>query len=238
MNAKPSPGYSLVGSLALGCEQLRQEPPPAPAQRALTGEERGLLAEGLLPANYAAMIAAAATPPGAGPPRGSPARSPTTSATRRAAGGRALRQRPRGATTLPAHGPAGQPGLRGAQQPQELRGAHDRRPVQPRHDLHDPAAAPGSSSRPWASPARHGRHRAGPRAPHHPAPGLANEHATLRILRPTGAREAQRRQAIAFAAAQLGKPYNYTFSDTLGGDRAFYCSSLASTGPTRPPASP
>jgi hypothetical protein len=57
--------------------------------------------------------------------------------------------------------------------------------------------------------------------------GLANDQATLRILRPTGASPEARARAIAFAAAQLGKPYNYSFSDVLGGDRAFYCSSLA-----------
>jgi hypothetical protein len=57
--------------------------------------------------------------------------------------------------------------------------------------------------------------------------GLANERATLRILRPTGASPQARQAAIAFATAQLGKPYNYAFSDVLGGDRAFYCSSLA-----------
>ena len=57
--------------------------------------------------------------------------------------------------------------------------------------------------------------------------GLANERATLRILRPTGPSPQARQAAIAFATAQLGKPYNYAFSDVLGGDRAFYCSSLA-----------
>lgn len=60
----------------------------------------------------------------------------------------------------------------------------------------------------------------------------AHETATLRIVRPADNLPAGRREraidaAVAYAEAQLGKPYNFTFSDRLGGDKAFYCSSLA-----------
>ncbi len=59
----------------------------------------------------------------------------------------------------------------------------------------------------------------------------AADDATLRIVRPAERLPAERRDAaisgaIAFATRQLGKPYNFAFSDRLGGQRAFYCSSL------------
>jgi len=46
--------------------------------------------------------------------------------------------------------------------------------------------------------------------------------ASLRVVHP----RANTERAISFAEAQLGKPYNYAFDDVLGGDRAYYCSSL------------
>lgn len=59
----------------------------------------------------------------------------------------------------------------------------------------------------------------------------AEPDATVRVLRPAhlaGAREATAiDKAIAFSLAQLGKPYNFSFSDQDGGDKAYYCSSLA-----------
>lgn len=61
--------------------------------------------------------------------------------------------------------------------------------------------------------------------------GYAHEGATERLLRPaellpTEQRDAAVSSAIAFCRAQLGKPYNYAFSDRLAGDSAYYCSSL------------
>lgn len=49
---------------------------------------------------------------------------------------------------------------------------------------------------------------------------------SYRVMHPAAGRTAAIDKAIAFCEAQLGKPYNYTFSDKIGGDRAFYCSSL------------
>ncbi|MDB5097383.1 MAG: hypothetical protein JWM80_1804 [Cyanobacteria bacterium RYN_339] len=54
----------------------------------------------------------------------------------------------------------------------------------------------------------------------------AKPEVTLRIGHVAGGNAQMVEGAIAYATRQLGKPYNYTFSDDLAGDRAFYCSSL------------
>ncbi|HEY9724610.1 MAG TPA: YiiX/YebB-like N1pC/P60 family cysteine hydrolase [Oscillatoriaceae cyanobacterium] len=61
--------------------------------------------------------------------------------------------------------------------------------------------------------------------------GYARSGPSERLLRPAGLlpegnQAAAIEHAIAFSRSQLGKPYNYTFSDKLAGDRAYYCSSL------------
>jgi hypothetical protein len=54
----------------------------------------------------------------------------------------------------------------------------------------------------------------------------ASEGVTLRTGHVAGGHAELVEGAVAYAERQLGKPYNYTFSDDIAGERAFYCSSL------------
>ncbi|MDB5098441.1 MAG: hypothetical protein JWM80_2862 [Cyanobacteria bacterium RYN_339] len=198
--------------------------PNAPAPRTMTGEERTLQADGLLPANYGALIAAG---------------DPTTLGRHGLAG--------------PFSSDFGDPDAQlAAARYARTHGEFHRfvRTVQP-GDLvfvapNNPknfvarmtggpfshvmictaAGAPGEFIEAVGVTGERGD-QVLDRVRRTTAAGLANDQATLRILRPTGASAEARAKAIAFATAQLGKPYNYAFSDVLGGDRAFYCSSLA-----------
>lgn len=49
---------------------------------------------------------------------------------------------------------------------------------------------------------------------------------TFRVVHLADGRPAVAESAIAFAESQLGKPYNWSFSDTAGRDRGYTCSSL------------